>query len=275
MNNDPKDEIRKPSPQSEPSLQPEAQPSPEVTPRDNFAPYIPLGENEEEQQDTGILLSRRATLGWLLAIGVIAGGGYSFVKSLKFQAWQTIQPSQPIVAAPLNPGCPLIESASAEITIEEYADFACPYCARFVGYLEEIKRDFGSRVRIVYHNLPRPAHGPIAETAARAFTAVCLQNPAVAYSYYSELLGHQNTLYTTGEPFLYEAASKYGIDIDRMKSDMASKTVLDRIEQDKVRAKQSGLVLSPSWIIGTRGINGTYGDYSVMKQIVSDQLSRK
>jgi predicted DsbA family dithiol-disulfide isomerase len=278
MNEDPPDEWAKPSPEAEPSAQPELQKLPETTPREGYAPYSPLPGHEEQQPRGAFSMSRRAALGVLSALGVVmlAEAFYMWPHggtAMSPQSMEPIQPTQPITALPQNPGCTLIESPSAEITIEEYTDFACPFCAEFSSYLENIKRDFGSRVRVVYRSLPRPAHGPVAETAARAFTAVCLQNPAVAYSYYNELLQGQKALYSTGEPFLYEAAGKFNIDIDRMKADMAGKEVAERIEQDKIRAKESGLILSPSWIIGTQGTNGTY-PYPYMKQMIQNQLSQ-
>jgi protein-disulfide isomerase len=272
VNKDPGDDIEKPLPQAESSAQPEARRLSETTSQDVYIPYVPLKGNGDKKQRSGLLLSRRTILALLsvLAIGVALKGYYSTPPN----AILLPRSVQPVIAVQTTLGCPLLESASAEITIEEYTDFTCPYCAKFASYLEEIKRDFGSRIRIVYHNLPRPAHGPIAETAALAFTAVCLQNPSVAYSYYTDLLGHQNALFTTGEAFLYKAASKYNIDIGRMKSDMASKIVVDQVEQDKVRAKQSGLILSPSWVIGKQNINGTY-DYPRMKQFIESQLNHK
>jgi protein-disulfide isomerase len=280
LSDKPENEGPKPLPQAEPAAkpfaQPEIQPGSESTPRDGYAPYVPFEKAVQDPQKSAPFLSRRNLLGWLFVLvgAAVIKEIYSTVPMPTLSS-QPIQPAEPITATPLNPGCALVESASAKVTIEEYTDFLCPYCARFSYYADLMKHDFGPNVRVVYRNLPRPAHGPLAETAARAFTAVCLQNPAVGFSYYKELLKHQGLLYTTGEPVLYEAAKKFNIDIDRMKSDMASKTVLDRIDQDKVRAEQSGLILSPSWIIGDQGFNGTPGNYIIMQQAIQDQLNRK
>jgi protein-disulfide isomerase len=278
MNDKPENEEQKPVPQAEPSAQPEIQSGSGSTPRDGYAPYVPFFEETAKapQKSAPSSMPRRKLLGWLsvLAIGVALKESHlNVMGQVVGLAGGPPQPFLPITAAPLNPGIALVESPSAKLTIEEFTDFLCPFCARFANYLDLMKEDFGSDVRIVYRSLPRPAHGPLAETSARAFQAAFLQNPAIAYSYYKELLAHQSSFFSVGEPFLYEAAKKFNIDTDRMKSDMTSKTVLDRIDQDKVRAEKSGLILSPSWIIGDRGFNGTPGDFDIMKSIIGGQLN--
>jgi protein-disulfide isomerase len=277
MSDKPEREELKLQPQAEPAAQPEIQRGSESTPREDYAPYVPWEKTAKEPQKSApSSMPRRKLLGWLsvLAIGVALKESHlNLMGQVVGLVGGPPQPLFPITAAPLNPGIALIESASAKLTIEEYTDFLCPFCARFSNYLDQMKDNFGSDVRVVYRSLPRPAHGPMAETTARAFQAACLQNPSIAHSYYLELLNHQDSIFKMGEPFLYEAAKKFNINIDRMKSDMASKTVLDRIDQDKVRAEQSGLILTPSWIIGDRGFNGTPGDFDIMKSIIGDKLN--
>jgi predicted DsbA family dithiol-disulfide isomerase len=268
MSKKPLPEEQKPLANPEPVVQPENQRDSEIKPRDDYSPYVPIEKRGKAQDRQTFSASRRELIGLLAILGV-----WFATRALQAPVFPATRAPQSVIAAPSTPGCQLVGDTSADLTIEEYTDFACPFCSRFASMVEDMKRDFGPRVRIVYRNLPRPAHGPIAETAARAFTSVCLQNPAVAYSYYRELLAHQNNLFSGGAAFLYETAEKLNIDVKQMKSDMASKTVLDQVEQDKVRAKESGLVLSPSWIIGMQGLNGTY-EYPYMKQVIESQLRR-
>jgi protein-disulfide isomerase len=58
------------------------------------------------------------------------------------------------------------------VTIVEFADFECPYCARAEGTLAKVAERYPEQVRFVWKNLPLPFHKhaePAAELAAEAF----------------------------------------------------------------------------------------------------------
>src|ERR1019366_9263687 len=58
-------------------------------------------------------------------------------------------------------------SATALVTIVEFADFQCPFCARVEATLESLRHKYGDKIRIVWKNEPLPFH-PNAEPAAEA-----------------------------------------------------------------------------------------------------------
>ena len=62
----------------------------------------------------------------------------------------------------------------ADITIIEYGDFQCPYCARAYPTLAELQRRHGERIALVFRHLPLGMH-PFAEGAAEAAEAAGAQ----------------------------------------------------------------------------------------------------
>jgi protein-disulfide isomerase len=72
--------------------------------------------------------------------------------------------------------------ANAPVTIEEFADFECKYCVRGSNTTREVLKNYAGKVNLVFRNMPLPAHQN-ALIAAKAFSAVCLQSPSLAYSY--------------------------------------------------------------------------------------------
>jgi hypothetical protein len=46
----------------------------------------------------------------------------------------------------------------AKVTIVEYSDFQCPYCARAAKAVHKIKQRYGKVVRFVFHQYPLPSH---------------------------------------------------------------------------------------------------------------------
>ncbi len=62
-------------------------------------------------------------------------------------------------------GSPVRGKASALVTIVEFADYQCPFCAKVEPTLAAIAKQYGSKVRFVYKDNPLPFH-PRAEPAS-------------------------------------------------------------------------------------------------------------
>jgi protein-disulfide isomerase len=62
---------------------------------------------------------------------------------------------------------PVRGSASARVTLHEWADFQCPFCGRAEPTVAQVMKDYGTRVKLVWHDLPLPMH-PDAPLAAQA-----------------------------------------------------------------------------------------------------------
>ena len=62
---------------------------------------------------------------------------------------------------------PALGSPNALVTIVEFSDFQCPFCARVEPTLKRSRDKYGDKVRLVWKNEPLPFH-PAAEPAAEA-----------------------------------------------------------------------------------------------------------
>jgi protein-disulfide isomerase len=67
-------------------------------------------------------------------------------------------------------GAPVRGSPDAPVTIVEYSDFQCPYCARSVTDLKEVLNRYPTQVRWVFKHFPLPFHqdAPLAHKASLA-----------------------------------------------------------------------------------------------------------
>ncbi len=65
-------------------------------------------------------------------------------------------------------GSPSKGSPEAQIALVEFSDFQCPFCGRVTPTLNQIEREYGDRVRIVFKHLPLRMHSkaPAAHAAA-------------------------------------------------------------------------------------------------------------
>jgi len=156
------------------------------------------------------------------------------------------------VAGVLLSGClagqPAKGSANATVTIIEFSDFQCPYCARFATQtLPRIEATYGDRVLFVFRNYPLPADmHPYAEKAAEA--GECANDQDRFWEYHDLLFRNQAQLSglvqaepTTGVNKVVDELKRFAatlnLDVTRFSS------CLDRGEDvEKVQADQKALV---------------------------------
>jgi protein-disulfide isomerase len=183
-----------------------------------------------------------------------------------------------ILVGVLLSGCfgePAKGPADAKVTITEYSDFECPYCARFVAdTLPKIEANYGDRVLFVFRNYPLPANmHPYAEKAAEA--GECVNDQGRFWEYHDLLFQNQSQLAA-----LIQQNAKSGVAqvIDELKRYAASlnldMTLFDQCldlgqDVDKVTADHSALddyarangvdrVGAPSFLINDKFVTGAY-----------------
>ena len=154
--------------------------------------------------------------------------------------------------------------------IVEYSDFQCPYCRRGFEVMNEVSQKYGPKIRFLYKNLPLPMH-PMSMPAAKRFEAIALQNPKKAYQYHDEVFSHQDQLNSGGEKFLDSVAKKLGVDMAKMKTDMNSDKVNDRIHADMAEAEKFGISGTPGFLVGGVSIRGAY-PFPAFQEIIDRKL---
>ena len=175
-----------------------------------------------------------------------------------------------------NPLKPDIEArtslglVNAPITIVEYTDFQCPYCARGYQTMELVRKTYGDKVRVVVKNLPLSNH-PMAMPAAERFEALMLVNADKAWAFYHEIFAHQDQLNSSGEKYLDSVVKKVGADLSKVKTLMASEKVQSLIRKDMEEAEKFSISGTPGFIVAGVSVRGAY-PFETFKQIIDRKL---
>lgn len=163
-------------------------------------------------------------------------------------------------------------SKSAPITIVEYTDFECPFCGRGYVTLEQVRKAYGDKVRVMIKNLPLPMH-PLAQPAAKRFEALRLQSPEKAFAFYHEIFSNQSKL-SGGENYLDSVVKKVGADLAKVKKDMNTDSVKSKIDADMAEAEKFAISGTPGFIIDGVSVRGAY-PFETFKGIIDKKLAAK
>ena len=72
---------------------------------------------------------------------------------------------------------------NAKVTIVEYSDFQCPYCARASKGMEGLIKKYNGKVNLVYKHFPLSFH-PFAKPAAEYFEAIAINDHGKAKKFH-------------------------------------------------------------------------------------------
>lgn len=143
-------------------------------------------------------------------------------------------------------GSPVRGPDSAPITIIEFADFECPFCAMISPILDKTWTDKKMQIRFVYKFLPLSGH-PHGDIAARAGFAAWQQG---------KFWEMNHTMFANREHLeqsdLEGYAKDLGLDLAKFKGDMQSQAATDRIAQDRKLADSLDVKGTPTIYINGR-----------------------
>jgi protein-disulfide isomerase len=143
-------------------------------------------------------------------------------------------------------GSPAKGPDSAPITLVEFADFECPFCAMEAPVLEKMWQAHQDQVRFVYKYFPLSAHVH-GEPAARA--AIAAANQGKFWEMHDKLFANRDHLEGAD---IDSYAKDLGLDLAKFHADMQAQATTDRIDRDKKLGESVGVQGTPSIFINGR-----------------------
>jgi protein-disulfide isomerase len=162
-----------------------------------------------------------------------------------------------------DPQADVAGNANGDITVVEFFDYNCGYCKR--GLHDVIKLvETDSNVRVVFKELPILSKG--SEEASRV--AIAAGKQGKYWDVHKAMLEAKGVMNETNALAI---ATKLGLDIDKLKKDMASPEVEAEIKKSEALAKKMGVNGTPHFLVGDRAIPGAPEDlYDQLEKHVTE-----
>jgi protein-disulfide isomerase len=191
----------------------------------------------------------------------------TFIKGLKdkYKVRVLLEPIRTEVA---TAGEPANGPDTAPVTIVEFSDFQCPFCGRLAPTIDEVKKNYGDKVRVVFRQFPLPMH-PNASKAAEA--SLCAFEQGKFWQMHDAMFKDQQKL---SVPELKATAATLGLDADKFNSCLDSGKYASKVQEDIDAGRKVGVSGTPAMFVNGRFINGAV-PYEQVSSVIDDELSRK
>ncbi|MDP2930387.1 MAG: thioredoxin domain-containing protein [bacterium] len=158
---------------------------------------------------------------------------------------------------------------SAPITLVEFSDFECPFCAQHYPTLTKILDDYKGKVRLAYKHFPLSIH-PNSQKAAEA--SECADEQGKFWEYHDKLF---ESLAASGYSVanFKQWAKDLGLNSGKFDGCLDSGKFAQKVKNDSQEGSQKGVNGTPATFINGQLISGAL-PYEAFKQIIDNLLSQ-
>ncbi len=175
----------------------------------------------------------------------------------------------PRYVVPASAEQPVRGPADAPVEIVEFSDFQCPFCGRARPTIDQIRKTFGDKVKIVFRDFPLTSIHPQAYQAAEA--GECARQQGKFWEFHDALFANQRAL---SEDDLKRHAAELGLDTAKFAACLDGGQAKAHVDADVKEGEALGVSSTPSFFINGRFVAGAL-PYATFEKIVNEELARK
>ncbi|MFT6070096.1 MAG: protein-disulfide isomerase [Bacteriovoracaceae bacterium] len=164
---------------------------------------------------------------------------------------------------------PFMGGADAKVTVIEFSDFQCPFCAKGAEIVNELKKKYGNKIKVAFKNYPLPFHNH-AQKAAEAGLCVAEQNKAKFWEMHDAMFADQAGL---AEEALKTKVGKLGLDVSKFTKCLSSGKFAEKVKADMEEGKKVGVKSTPTFFVNGMMINGAH-PVEVFSELIDAELAK-
>lgn len=162
-------------------------------------------------------------------------------------------------------GDPVRGPLNAKVTIVEFSDFQCPYCAKAVDEVNQVLKKYPSNVKLIFKQYPLDIHSQ-AEMAAEA--ALAAQAQGKFWEMHDKLYANFRQI---TRPRVMLWAAQVGLDTKKLAADLDSHKYAKRVEDESKQGDSAGVEGTPTFFIDGKRLNATF-DLATVAPLIDSEL---
>jgi len=183
------------------------------------------------------------------------------------------KPSRPAPPAVVSfddlDGKPAVGPKNAKVTLVEFSDFHCPFCARVSPTIEQLMKNYDGKIRRVWRHFPLSMHRGADRTHE---ASQCAFEQGKFWEY------HDKLFQTLGGPrddeSLAQLAKQVGLNDGKFKKCLSSGKYKDLIQKEIARGSQAGVRGTPAFFVNGKLVSGAQ-PYANFDRLVQVELQEK
>ena len=171
------------------------------------------------------------------------------------------------VAIPVD-GAPMLGPKDARVTLVEFSDFQCPYCAVAVVKLNAILKAYPNDVKLYFKQFPLEMHS---QAALAAEAALAAQRQGKFWQLHDAMYADRTHL---SRQTILAMAGTVGLDVKRFQQDWDSPAIKQAVAREQADGEKIGVDATPTVFIDGQRYNGEL-NLEAIRPIIEKEIKRK
>jgi protein-disulfide isomerase len=176
----------------------------------------------------------------------------------------------PVLDAPVKlniAGAPFKGPATAKVTIVEFSDFQCPYCAKAAGEAARVVQKFPKDVKLVFKQFPLEDHS---QAALAAEASLAAQAQGKFWELHDKMYANFRQI---NRAKIFAWAAETGLDMNRFRADLDTHKYAARVKAEEQEGEVAGVEGTPTFYINGQKYNGVF-ELNSIAPIIADELKK-
>jgi protein-disulfide isomerase len=162
-------------------------------------------------------------------------------------------------------GAPFKGPDQAKVTIVEFSDFQCPYCAKAATEAAQVVAKFPTQVKLVFKQFPLEDHS---QAALAAEASLAAQAQGKFWQLHDKMYANFRMI---NRARINVWATEVGLDMNRFRADLDGHKFAARVKAEEQEGEVAGVEGTPTFYINGKKFNGVF-EVNAIAPIIVDEM---